>query len=212
VATFNGYTIVVPPAFPSAPASIEWEATDIAAASTSVFTGQQQIQDWQNAYLKASVTMSAMTNVTAQAWIGFLLGLRGIVNIFQLGDPLTLAPLGTGYNPGSFPATPEVQGSNQTGFALQTKGWNFNGTGVLLSGDWFQVGYRLYRATANVNANSSGDALIPCWPNIRESPPDGTAINLTATQGIWRLDSGVRKWSENSNRFYGIQFNIREAI
>jgi hypothetical protein len=114
--TFNGWNIIAMPATPAAPQTIDFTATDIIALSVSPFTGQQQVQDWQQGWLEASVSMPPLTHVQAQAWIAFLMGLRGQANVFQLGDPLAVAPRGSGAG------TPLVNGGGQTGFALAAGG------------------------------------------------------------------------------------------
>ena len=92
MATFNGMSIIVMPGAPAAPSTIEYTAQDIVAVSISPFTGQQQVQDWQASFMEASVSLPALTNAQAQAWIAFLMALRGQANVFQLGDPLLVSP------------------------------------------------------------------------------------------------------------------------
>src|SRR6266702_5839374 len=94
--TFNGWNIISMPTTPSAPQTIDFTATDIVALSISPFTGQQQVQDWQQGWLEASVSLPPLTHAQAQAWIAFLMALRGQANVFQLGDPLAVAPQGSG--------------------------------------------------------------------------------------------------------------------
>jgi hypothetical protein len=207
MSSFNGWNILSMPSDPSAPATIDFSATDIVALSTSVFTGNQQIQDWQQGWLEASVSMPPLTHPQAQQWIAFMLGLRGQANVFQLGDPLAVAPLGSGAG------SPLVNGAGQTGYSLATKGWTPGAAAVLQPGDWLQIGLRLYRTTlAVVNADSSGNAVVNIWPPLRESPADATVVQLNNTQGLWRLKSNTRKWSITAARLYGLQFEIREAI
>jgi hypothetical protein len=196
-----GWNLVPMPAVPAAPASIEYLAVDTVALATSVFTGQQQTQDWQAGWMEWTVTMPAMPHALAQAWIAWLLGLRGIAGVFQIGDPLAAQPQGTGAG------APIVVGSGQTGVLLNTTGWV--GAGALLPGDYLQIGYRLYRCLSTVN---NGAQTLSIWPQIRESPPDGTAIVVFNTQGLFRLKGNPRKWSVSDNRTYGIQFDVREAI
>lgn len=204
--TFNGWNIISLPTTPSAPATIDFTATDIVAMSISPFTGQQQVHDWQQGMLEASVSYPPMTHVHAQAWIAFLLGLRGQRNVFQFGDPLAVAPQGSGAG------TPLVNGGPQSGFSLNTKGWTAGASGVLLPGDWLQIGYRAYRNLLPVNADGSGNATINIYPSLRESPADGDALILNNTKGLWRLKTNARKWSETAARVYGIQFDFREAL
>jgi hypothetical protein len=206
MSTFNGWTIIALPTIPAAPQTIDFSIIDVVAASVSPFTGQQQIQDWQQGWLEASVSMPPMTHITAQQWIAFLMSLRGQANVFQMGDPLAVAPQG------SASGTPVVTGSGQTGYSLATSGWTANASGVLQPGDWLQIGYRTYRNLQTVNADVSGNATLSIWPRLRESPNDGDSLILTNTKGLWRLKSNTRKWSETEARHYGIQFDIREAI
>src|SRR6266851_4954675 len=165
--TFNGWNIITLPSTPSAPATIDFTATDIVALSISPFTGQQQVQDWQQGWLEASVSYPPLTHVQAQAWIAFQMGLRGQANVFQLGDPLAVAPQGSGAG------TPLVNAGSQTGFSLNTKGWTPGAAGVLLPGDWLQIGYRAYRNLTPANADGTGHATLSIWPSLRESPADG---------------------------------------
>ena len=204
MATFNGWNIIEKPTSPPAPATMEFMAEDTVAVSVSPFTAQQQVQDWQAGHLSASVSMPALTNAQAQEWIAFLMALRGQANVFQLGDPLAVAPRGTGSG------TPVVDGSGQTGYGLNLRG--FAGAGVLLPGDWLQIGYRLYRNLLIANADGGGHVSLSIWPQIRESPGDGTAVVLNNTQGLWRLSGNSRKWSITAARVYGMQFDIMEAI
>jgi hypothetical protein len=206
MSTFNGWTIVTLPTFPPAPKTIEWQAQDTVAENTSPFSGQQQIYNWQASWLEASVTYQPMNNAQAQAWIAFLMALQGTANIFGLGDPLMAAPLGSGAG------APQVLGSSQTGYTLNTKGWTASAQGVLQPGDWLQLGLRLYRNLSVANADGSGDATLNIWPQIRESPVDGTNLVLNNTQGLFRLKSNQRKWSVNDAKIYGITFEMREAI
>lgn len=205
--TFNGWLLVNVPNDPPAAATFDYTATEAVSVNTSPFNFSQQIQDWQQGYLEASVSLPPLTHTQAQAWIAFLLGLRGQANIFQLGDPLAVAPQGSGAG------TPLVNGANQVGYTLATKGWTANANGVLLPGDFLQIGMRLYRVMFSaVNADASGNATMSIWPPLRESPNDGDALILTNTQGLWRLKANTRKWSIATARTYGVQFDIREAI
>jgi hypothetical protein len=119
--------------------------------------------------LSGTMTLPALTQAQADSWISFLMQLRGMANAFQIGDPFQPLPRGSGSGAPMVDNT--VAGGNPPGSeTLGTKGWTPNAQGVLLQGDWIQVGYRLYRALDNVNADGSGKALIPIWPTLRETP------------------------------------------
>lgn len=201
MATFNGWTIVPTPTSPAAPQTMEITATDVVAVSKSPFTGQTQTQDWQTAWLEASASMPPLVDADARAWEAFLLSLRGQLNVFQMGDPLKQNPLGTGAG------SPVVSGSGQSGFTLNITG--FSGADALLPGDYFQIGYRLYR---NLSIVGAGAQTLNIWPNIRESPASGTAIQVFNCQGLWRLKGNPRKWSLPQVRYVGMQFDMVEAL
>ncbi|MDE2105674.1 MAG: hypothetical protein KGL39_51075 [Patescibacteria group bacterium] len=192
---FNGMQIIPMPSDPPVPRNVEWQTVDLSGATLNPFTGQQQTQDWQNARLEASLLYQKMTNSQAIAWAAFLHSLRGRVNAFQFGDPLNRGP----QNPAA--VAPTVSGSGQTGFLLNTVG----GSG-LMPGDWIQIGYRLYRLTS-VNQGQLG-----IWPNLRESPANGTPIQIQNTQGLWKLKANDQKFSVKETKLYGFTLEIREAI
>jgi len=205
IGTFNGWPVVALPASP-APQSIEFTANDITAVSVSPFTGQQQVLDWRAGFLEASVTMPPMPETSAKAWTAFLLQVRGQACVFPLGVPnppcATVVPAGT----------PVVNGTNQTGYTLATRGWTASAAHVLKPGDWFQVGSRLYQNLDTANADGTGHATLNIWPPLRESPADGAALIVSNPVGLWRLKSNARKFSITDVRIYGFQFEIREAI
>lgn len=199
VGTFNNQNIIALPSSPS-PQTVEWTATSITTANTNPFTGSQQVIDWQTSYLEATIQMPPMPDALARQWVAFLLETRQS-NVFLFGDPLASLPLGTGAG------TPVVSGANQTGYTLSTSGWS--GANALLPGDWLQIGNRLYR---NLDTVSTSTATLNIWPQLRESPADGTPIITTNTQGLFRLASNQSKWSQTEMRVYGLTFLIREAI
>src|ERR1019366_2139050 len=150
-------------------------------------------QDWGASYLEASVSMPPLTGAQAPAWIAFLMNLRGTLNVFQIGDPLSRAPQGSGAG------SPVVNGAAQSGYTLATRGWTAGASGVLLPRDWLQIGYRLYRNLGIANADGSGAATLSIWPQIRESPNDGDTIVTSNTKGLFRLKGNPRKYSMLGN-------------
>jgi hypothetical protein len=206
MATFNGYTIIPLPSSPPAPRSIEWSAANIVGATASPFTGQQQIQNWGAGWPEISLSYASMGQSLGPAWTAFLMALQGAANIFQFGDPRITKPQGTGAG------TPLVNGANQTGYTLATRGWTNNAVGVLLPGDPIQIGFRLYWNLTPANADSSGHSTLSIWPNIRESPLDGAVITLNNTQGVWRLNNNKPRWTQSPGGIYAVTFEAREAI
>jgi hypothetical protein len=204
--TFNGMTVISTPASP-VPSSLDFTLTDYNAASSNPFTGSQQIYDWQNSLVSMSVQLPPMTaSAGGDDWAAFLMQAKGMSNAFLLGDASRKTPKGT------VAGTPLVNGANQVGYNLNTKGWTPNAQGVLKRGDWIQLIYRLHKVLDDVNADASGDATIPIYPQIRETPADGQALITSNCVGLFRLASNSNKFSINMAKIYGFQFNIREAF
>ena len=205
IGQFNSWPIVPMPTAPGF-RSIDWDATSIIGVDVSPYTQAQQIQDWQQDVLAASVELPPMTRQQAQQWIAFRLQLRGTLGVFMLGDALQAEPLGIATG------TPVTVGSSQSGYTLNTSGWTASVTGILQPGDYVQIGYRLYRCLDAVNSDASGSASFNIFPSIRESPAAGTTVITRNTQGIFRLADNASKWHASYLTTYGMTFQIREAL
>lgn len=194
MSTFNGWTIITLPASPP-PANIEWELGDTVGAARSPFSQQQQIQNWPASLMRASLSYQKMLNSEALPLITFLRQTQGIANIFLFGDPKRTQP----QNPAAVAG--KVTGGDQTGYTLVTS------SSGLMPGDWIQLGLRLYGLT------SVTGGTLGIWPNLRESPADGTDLIITNTQGLWRLTKNQRKFRDSSSlNVDPITFEIEEAI
>jgi hypothetical protein len=79
------------PTDPPSPQSIEFSAMDKVAVNISPFTGQQQIQDWLVPTREATVQLPPLTAAQADAWITFLVDLKGMANVFQFGTAFSAA-------------------------------------------------------------------------------------------------------------------------
>jgi hypothetical protein len=199
-------------ATPSTPGLRLFEVTlhDSVALDASPFTGQTQAQQWLGADpMKTTMTLPPLTLAQEADWSCFLMELRGQANAFQIGFPLRTAIAGSGAG------TPLVDntgsGANAAGMqTLTTKGWTHSATGVLKRGDWFQADYRLYRATSDVDADSSGNAVVPIFPSLREQPTDSGALTLANAKGLWRLATNDRGWSMDVTRLSRMSFQIQE--
>lgn len=207
--TFNGMTVISTPASP-VPSSFDFTVTDFNAANSSPFNGSQQINDWQASLVSLSVQLPPMTaDGGGDDWAAFLMQAKGMANAFLLGDASRPNPKGSVSVTG---AAPLVNGANQVGYNLNVKGFTPNAHGVLKRGDWIQSIYRLHKVLDDVDADSSGNATLPLYPQIRESPADGQALITSNCVGLFRLASNSNKFSINLASIYGFQFNIREAF
>ncbi len=192
------------------PSAIELAMNDSIAVFTSPFTQVQQVQQFPGAdYWEATVTLPAMTRAGAASWEGFFAELRGKLNVMQLGDPRAQSPLG------SASGTPVVStadaGNLPMTTTLATRGWTDSTSGLLLAGDYLQVGYRLYRVCEAVSSDAQGNANISVWPALRETPPDATAITLDNPTGLFRLATNKRASNWSPSQLTTISFQVIEA-
>ena len=205
-------TITYPLTLPSAPAirTIQMRSIDVAAQTISPFTGESEIQEWDGQWWEADVGLPPMRREFAEAWVTMLAKLNGIRGTLLIGDPDASTPRG---NP---VGSPVVNGNSQTGQSLAVRGWTASAAGVLLEGDYIQIGTgaaaRLHKVLSDVDADASGLASLDIWPRLRVSPADGTPLVTSSAVGLFRLAGNTRGWSTDAASIYGISFAVREAI
>jgi len=197
---------LTPPGTP-VPQSVSLRPTATTGLSISPYTSQAQVYQYQGQVWQMDVRLPPMRRAEAEDWIAFLLSLNGRYGTFTYGDPTSNVPRGT------VPGTPLVDGASQTGMVLHTKGWTAAQTGILLAGDYIQIGTRLYRVLADADSDGSGLADLDIWPRLRTSPADNDAITTSNCTGTWRMLSDEMPFNPGGpNGFYDIQFSCVEAI
>ena len=215
IATYNGLSIIQMPSGIASITSVEWAPMEMVASVTSPTTGQQVTYDWQQSYWQGTLSFPPMIRAYADQWASFLLELRGGVNAFLFGDPKAATPKGTPQG------TPVVNGAGQgsygTGvsiYTVSTRGWKASTSNLLQTGDYIQIGYRLYRVLDAVSSDANGQATVNIWPNLRDAPADGTAIITSNCAGLFRLASPTgQSYSSTIAHLDGINaIKIREAI
>lgn len=175
---------------------VEFTASDAVATYVSSFTGQVQTQQWQGADMwTGTMTLPVLQQPDADAWLSFLLQLRGMANAFQIGDPLKTMPAGIG---GAGTVTAAAAAGSQT---IQVS----YGVGGLLPGDYIQIGYRLHRVL-----DATGSGPIGIWPSIREPLAGGETIITNNPLGLFRLATNKRTWSADVVRLTHLSFQIQE--
>jgi len=205
----NTYNLVAMPTAP-APSDIELGFNDATAVNPSPFTRQEQVQQWPGGdFWDATITLPPMTRALAWPWEGFLAELRGRSGVFQLGDPRAKHPLGSGLgvpviNTSTGPNLPMTN-------ALVTRGWRPSTARILVRGDQFQVGYRLYRVCEDASSDSGGNATLTIWPSIRETPADGAALSTSAPRGLFRLQQNRRTIQSSLTRLTTLSLPCVEA-
>tara|TARA_R100000951_G_C2649062_1_gene183708 strand:+ start:435 stop:1064 length:630 start_codon:yes stop_codon:yes gene_type:complete len=204
-----------PLAFPTQTgvARVEITATDVVSISESPFTLAQQVVRHAGARWSATISIPPVKRSDSEYWNSFLLRLRGQFGTFLLGDPNAATPRGSA---SSAAGTPVVNGASQTGNNLNIDGLPASAVGYLLAGDYVQLGSaasaRLYKVLEDVNSNSSGEATLNLWPDLRSSPADGATVTVTGAKGLFRLASNDTTWTINTAGFYSISFAAVEAL
>lgn len=113
-----------------------------------------------------------------------------------------------GFDPAGVPL---IDGADQTGNQLSTKGWNPS-TLVLLEGDYFVVNGELKMVTGNVTSEADGTALVTFGPPLRRSPANNAAID---TKELWVsfLQSDTQSGVDREPAFNNsISINLEEDI
>lgn len=207
----NSVSLVATPTYPGV-RSVDFTVKDSTATVPSPFTGQVQVQQWPGAdMLSGTFTLPPMSQVNAAAWVAFLMELRGMANAFMIGDPMFITPMGT---PSGTPVVNNtLSGTNGNPVMSQTLtmgGWTASRSGLLLPGDYIQVGVRLHRVLDEVNSDASGNATVNIWPTLRGQPTNGTSIITENAQGLFRLATNSRKFSFDVTRLTHVSFPIQE--
>lgn len=203
----NTYNLVPLPTCPGPTEVVLGMSDAVATVASPYVPAQTQTQAWPGADgWDVQWTLPPLTDAQAADWEGFLAELQGKLNVFQLGDPRRLHPLGTG-NGTPVTGLGNVVSTNQ----LTTSGWVPNVARILHRGDMFQVGYRLHRITETVSSDSSGNCTLPIWPSLREIPTIDAPIILNKPVGLFRLADNRRQSIASKMRLGSIDFKAVEV-
>jgi hypothetical protein len=159
----------------------------------------------------AEFELPAMKRAQAAPWQAFLAQLRGGAGRFYAGDPDARNPRGAATG------APKVNGANQTGGQLATKGWTAGVAGILKAGDYLAfdagVGRELHILAADAASDGAGNAVLAIEPPIRVSPLNDTVVIVNSPACVMRLaDDAQGAWDANELGVYGIRFAAIEAF
>ena len=193
---------------------IELRANNVVGVSQSPFTYKQQVVQHQGQRWEASVSIPPVRKDLAEAWIAFLISLKGPVGTFYLGDPNMATPRGT-ISAGALVTLASSASAGDETVAL-TKSGGPEKSNVLLPGDYIQIGTdssrTLHKVLNTVNWDLNGAGTADIWPHIRGTVSSGTSVVHQSTTGKFRLTSGLTSWSINNASTYGISFDAVEVI
>ena len=146
--------------------------------------------------LRRSVrTNGAQRWVITADWVGltraqfapiqaFVLAQRGQWDTFSAALPAHKLPQGVATG------TPLVNGANQQGRSLATRGWTANLSGVMKAGDFLGIAgqTKVYMVTADANSDSTGSATLVIEPALLAIPSDN--VNLAVRNVPFTLALG----------------------
>jgi len=179
-------------------ASIELRARNAVAVSSSPFTYKQTVHAYDGQMWEADVTLPPMNRDDAEAWIAFLMSLKGRYGSFLLYDPSARSVRGTATS-----ATISGSAGDDTVTVSMT--------GTLKAGDYIQLGSASDATLHKVLADQSGSGNLEIWPKLRKDRSSVSAT-LTDASGVFRLSSNETAWSVNDASFYGISFGAMEVV
>ena len=179
-------------------ASIELRAVNAVAVSQSPFTYKQQVISHGGQKWEASVTIPSVHRDKAAEWKALLVGLKGQVGTFLLGDPDYATPQGTVSS-----CTLTGDAGDETVTVVMT--------GTLKAGDYIQLGSGSSAKLHQVLLDQDGDGRLEIWPALRSNYTGATVV-FNNPKGVFRLSNNVTSWSINNASIYGISFEAVEAL
>lgn len=183
----------------------------IVARTTSPYSFEEQAFKWPGERWTLTVDMPPITSrAIANQWISFGLKLEGSYGMFLAGDPLGKQPQGVATG---VPVTSNASLSSGT---LSTTGWTPDVDGILLDGDYIQIGdglsARLHRVVEDVNSDASGNAVLTIVPALRNTYADGTPIVVHNPRGAFRLQQNDFGWGVSPGGIHRISFSAVEVV
>jgi hypothetical protein len=201
-------TTLTMPSSPSGFRSHRFGLRSNTLAFMSPLNGTTQTLEFPGSKWGGSFTLPPMKRATAAAWLSFYAKLRGVSGRFYGFDPGARSPRG------SASGSPLVDGAGQyPGNTLNTDAWPISISGLLLAGDYFQIGDELKMVTSDLNSNGSGQATITFEPPLRAAPADNAPIVYTNPTCVMRLaNDDQTAWDIDSLNLYGLSFVGIEAF
>ena len=183
--------------------TIQFTAVNAVAYNRSPFTFAGQAHTYAGQMWEADVTLKPMRRDQAEAWVAWLLSLRGQHGTFLLSDPISNSVRGT-----ALAASITGSAGDQTVSATVTNG------DTLKAGDFFQLGTgtdsTLHKVLVDFTGTGSA-ADLEIWPGLRKNR-SSVAADLTSASGLFRLASNETSYSVNQLAVYGINFGAVEAV
>lgn len=140
---------------------------------------------WYYCYLIARKT-NAATSITATVFVAtadgtsVYLGSNALTALYLWRG--TSAPSNVAMRP-TLTTSGATTGTSQTGGGLYLKGLPASTSGLLLAGDWFEVGGEIKQVSASLNSDAAGLGFLQFEPPLVRSPADNDPVITTSPMG-----------------------------
>ena len=162
-------------------------AEDSVGFRENPFSFHQEVQVFAGQRMKMRVSFLRQDPEDGGRLEAFLLKLRSGAGTFRFHDPYHSEPMGQAMG------TPIVTVAAAGAQTLTTSGWVANVNKQLKAGDYIQIEDNLHRILDDVNSDSSGNATLTVWPNLRATHSASTEVKVRNANGLWRLQ-GAPQW------------------
>ena len=110
--------------------------------------------------------------------------------------------------------TPQINGANQQGRSLSTRGWTAGLTGALKAGDFLGISgqTKVYMVTADVNADAFGLATLAIEPALLAVPADGAVITVRNVPFTLALGADTMESAVAPGSIYNFSLQLVEAF
>jgi hypothetical protein len=159
---------------------------------------------WEGVFSTTELSLDQVSEFSA-----WLVSLKGREKHFYAFDPDRKAPRGTSESQTSAPL---VNGEGQVGNAVNSDGWQSSQVGLLMPGDYIQIGAGFHMIMEQVNSDALGNATINIEPVMRVSPADNAAIVFENPVLVARLGVVVEGWETGANKTGSVSFSWEEVI
>jgi len=170
--------------------------------------------------LRRSVrTNGAQRWVITADWVGlsraqfapiqaFVLAQRGQWDTFTAALPAHKLPQGVATG------TPLVNGANQQGRSLATRGWTANLAGVMKAGDFLGIAgqTKVYMVTADANSDSTGSATLAIEPALLMVPSDSANLAVRNVPFTLAFESDTLESAVVPGGIYNFSLQLVEAF
>ena len=219
IGTYNGASIIAMPEEPGI-RQFQLNYSNVNAMNQSPFTAASQVQAFPGGDMwSGDITFPPLDRDEAAGVSAFLAETQGMLNCFPLTPPNYVSPRGSVKGT----SKPVVSGTNNAMVnTLTTRGWKKSTYGLLLPGDFLQIGVlpadptqngiiRLHQVMSPVNSDANGNATLNVWPTLREAVTDGTVLVLNNPCGLFRLATNKRSMLTTETRQATTTLSVMEA-